>query len=126
MGSPELEVHHLCQDLDCRTGHCCYPSWVARQGGIPPQSQTALLPQPRDPVWAIHGLDGGLCEGVPSSLSAREEVEGCSSLCLPSQDEYMADLYHFSTKEDSYASYFIRVSPLLHSSSVCEYLLGYV
>lgn len=27
----------------------------------------------------------------------------------------MADLYHFSTKEDSYASYFIRVSPVCAS-----------
>lgn len=45
--------------------------------------------------------------------------------CLPSQDEYMADLYHFSTKEDSYASYFIKVSPLSHFSLACEPLLGY-
>lgn len=30
----------------------------------------------------------------------------------------MADLYHFSTKEDSYASYFIKVSPLSRSSSI--------
>lgn len=27
----------------------------------------------------------------------------------------MADLYHFSTKEDSYASYFIRVSRVFAS-----------
>uniref|UniRef100_A0A674IHQ3 SH3 domain binding protein 1 n=1 Tax=Terrapene triunguis TaxID=2587831 RepID=A0A674IHQ3_9SAUR len=27
----------------------------------------------------------------------------------PLQDEYMADLYHFSTKEDSYANYFIKL-----------------
>lgn len=59
MGSPELEVHHLCQDLDCKAGHCRYPSWVARQGGIPTWFQTASLLHPRDPVWAIHGLDGG-------------------------------------------------------------------
>lgn len=39
-------------------------------------------------------------------------MEDCSFLCLPSQDEYMADLYHFSTKEDIYASYFIKVSPV--------------
>lgn len=26
------------------------------------------------------------------------------------QDQYSADLYHFATKEDEYASYFIRVS----------------
>ncbi|XP_025928289.1 SH3 domain-binding protein 1 isoform X4 [Apteryx rowi] len=40
---------------------------------------------------------------------AKDEVEGCSLLSLLPQDEYMADLYHFSTKEDSYASYFIRL-----------------
>lgn len=28
-----------------------------------------------------------------------------------SKDEYLADLYHFATKEDSYANYFINVSP---------------
>lgn len=28
-----------------------------------------------------------------------------------SKDEYLADLYHFATKEDSYANYFIHVSP---------------
>uniref|UniRef100_A0A8C8VLQ8 SH3 domain-binding protein 1 n=1 Tax=Pelusios castaneus TaxID=367368 RepID=A0A8C8VLQ8_9SAUR len=27
----------------------------------------------------------------------------------PLQDEYMADLYHFSTKEDNYANYFIKL-----------------
>lgn len=81
---------------------------------------------PRDPVWETHIPDDGLYEDIPLLLGAREEVKGRSSLCLPSQDEYMADLYHFSTKEDSYARYFIRVSPLLHSFSACEHLLGYV
>lgn len=33
-----------------------------------------------------------------------------------SKDEYLADLYHFATKEDSYANYFINVSPRLGSS----------
>lgn len=33
-----------------------------------------------------------------------------------SQDEYSADLYHFATKEDEYASYFIRVSPCFHTT----------
>lgn len=28
-----------------------------------------------------------------------------------SKDEYLADLYHFATKEDTYANYFIHVSP---------------
>lgn len=53
-------------------------------------------------------------------------MEDCSFLCLPSQDEYMADLYHFSTKEDIYASYFIKVSPLSHFSPVCEHQLQHV
>lgn len=44
-----------------------------------------------------------------------QEAGGHSSRCVPSQDEYMADLYHFSTKEDSYASYFIRVSRVFAS-----------
>lgn len=35
---------------------------------------------------------------------------GNSPLCVP-KDEYLADLYHFATKEDSYANYFIHVSP---------------
>lgn len=35
----------------------------------------------------------------------------------------MADLYHFSTKEDIYASYFIKVSPLSHFFPVCEHRL---
>lgn len=37
---------------------------------------------------------------------------------LPSvpKDEYLADLYHFSTKEDSYANYFTHVSPWFSSS----------
>ena len=26
------------------------------------------------------------------------------------QDQYSADLYHFATKEEAYANYFIRVS----------------
>lgn len=32
------------------------------------------------------------------------------------KDEYLADLYHFATKEDTYANYFINVSPILGCS----------
>lgn len=32
------------------------------------------------------------------------------------KDEYLADLYHFATKEDTYANYFIHVSPRVGSS----------
>ncbi|XP_014818981.1 PREDICTED: SH3 domain-binding protein 1 isoform X1 [Calidris pugnax] len=91
-------------------GH--YSNGVAEQGGIPTWPQSV----PLGPNLTTAPLSGQLtaqvkvlCEGVPSSLGAREEGEGCFSLHLPSQDEYMADLYHFSTKEDSYASYFIRL-----------------
>lgn len=66
-----------------------------------------MQPQPALPSPS---LNEGLLEGICSPSGARQEGEGCSSWCLLSQDEYMADLYHFSTKEDSYASYFIRVS----------------
>ncbi|NXP11144.1 3BP1 protein, partial [Thinocorus orbignyianus] len=39
----------------------------------------------------------------------REEEEEVKRKVEQCKDEYMADLYHFSTKEDSYASYFIRL-----------------
>ncbi|NXL33374.1 3BP1 protein, partial [Glaucidium brasilianum] len=38
----------------------------------------------------------------------KEEEEEVKRKVEQCKDEYMADLYHFSTKEDSYASYFIR------------------
>uniref|UniRef100_A0A663MI44 SH3 domain binding protein 1 n=1 Tax=Athene cunicularia TaxID=194338 RepID=A0A663MI44_ATHCN len=39
----------------------------------------------------------------------REEEEEVKRKVEQCKNEYMADLYHFSTKEDSYASYFIRL-----------------
>ncbi|XP_032852632.2 SH3 domain-binding protein 1 [Tyto alba] len=39
----------------------------------------------------------------------KEEEEDVKRKVEQCKDEYMADLYHFSTKEDSYASYFIRL-----------------
>ncbi|KFW11235.1 SH3 domain-binding protein 1, partial [Eurypyga helias] len=39
----------------------------------------------------------------------KEEEEEVKRKVGQCKDEYMADLYHFSTKEDSYASYFIRL-----------------
>ncbi|NXK49051.1 3BP1 protein, partial [Chauna torquata] len=39
----------------------------------------------------------------------KEEEEEVKRKVEQCKDEYMADLYHFSTKEDSYASYFIRL-----------------
>ncbi|KFQ52243.1 SH3 domain-binding protein 1, partial [Nestor notabilis] len=47
----------------------------------------------------------------------KEEEEELKRKVEQCKDEYMADLYHFSTKEDNYASYFIKVSPFSHSSS---------
>uniref|UniRef100_A0A8C3BGT1 SH3 domain-binding protein 1 n=1 Tax=Cairina moschata TaxID=8855 RepID=A0A8C3BGT1_CAIMO len=58
---------------------------------------------------------------VPGAASAnkleilKEEEEEVKRKVEQCKDEYMADLYHFSTKEDSYASYFIRVSPVCAS-----------
>ncbi|XP_052646801.1 SH3 domain-binding protein 1 [Harpia harpyja] len=39
----------------------------------------------------------------------KEEEEEVKRKVEQCKDEYMADLYHFSTKEDSYASYFIKL-----------------
>ncbi|XP_074858169.1 SH3 domain-binding protein 1 [Carettochelys insculpta] len=39
----------------------------------------------------------------------KEEEEEVKRRVEQSKDEYMADLYHFSTKEDSYANYFIKL-----------------
>ncbi|XP_062458604.1 SH3 domain-binding protein 1 isoform X2 [Pezoporus occidentalis] len=39
----------------------------------------------------------------------KEEEEEVKKKVEQCKDEYMADLYHFSTKEDSYASYFIKL-----------------
>ncbi|XP_054844911.1 SH3 domain-binding protein 1 [Eublepharis macularius] len=39
----------------------------------------------------------------------KEEEEDMRRRVEQSKDEYMADLYHFSTKEDSYAKYFIKL-----------------
>ncbi|NXN30236.1 3BP1 protein, partial [Nycticryphes semicollaris] len=54
--------------------------------------------------------------GGPGASSAankleilKEEEEEVKRKVEQCKDEYMADLYHFSTKEDSYASYFIRL-----------------
>lgn len=105
-----LVLSHLCQDFDHGTGCCHYPNTTngsKEKAPLPPVTLSTTL---TDQMKGLH-------EGV-SSLDAREGMEDCSSLCLPSQDEYMADLYHFSTKEDIYASYFIKVSPLSHFSHV--------
>uniref|UniRef100_A0A8C2Q7B9 SH3-domain binding protein 1 n=1 Tax=Cyprinus carpio TaxID=7962 RepID=A0A8C2Q7B9_CYPCA len=40
----------------------------------------------------------------------REDVEEAWKRLESIKDQYSADLYHFATKEDEYASYFIRVS----------------
>ncbi|XP_004589580.2 SH3 domain-binding protein 1 [Ochotona princeps] len=39
----------------------------------------------------------------------KEEEEELKRKVLQCKDEYLADLYHFSTKEDSYANYFIHL-----------------
>ncbi|XP_052524685.1 SH3 domain-binding protein 1 isoform X1 [Tympanuchus pallidicinctus] len=55
----------------------------------------------------------GTGPGVSSAANKleilKEEEEEVKRKVEQCKDEYMADLYHFSTKEDSYASYFIRL-----------------
>uniref|UniRef100_A0A8D0H712 SH3 domain binding protein 1 n=1 Tax=Sphenodon punctatus TaxID=8508 RepID=A0A8D0H712_SPHPU len=51
---------------------------------------------------------------APSSAAIKlenlkEEEEEAKRRVEQSKDEYLADLYHFSTKEDSYANYFIKL-----------------
>lgn len=106
-------LSHLCQDIDHRAG-CCHYSNTTNGS-----KEKAPL-QPETLSRSLTGQTKRLHEGVSSSSGAREGMEDCSSLFLLSQDEYMADLYHFSTKEDIYANYIIKVSPLSHFSPVCE------
>ncbi|XP_071407846.1 SH3 domain-binding protein 1 isoform X2 [Pithys albifrons albifrons] len=55
----------------------------------------------------------GAGPGVSSAANKleilKEEEEEVKRKVEQCKDEYMADLYHFSTKEDSYASYFIKL-----------------
>lgn len=84
------------------------------------------------------GVPGGSCGPSPSADYTREKrrdqgppqrawtshsplwvsvsplgpsLTGASPPLSVSKDEYLADLYHFATKEDTYANYFIHVSP---------------
>uniref|UniRef100_A0A7M4G3M3 SH3 domain binding protein 1 n=1 Tax=Crocodylus porosus TaxID=8502 RepID=A0A7M4G3M3_CROPO len=57
----------------------------------------------------------GVATGPGASSAAiklenlREEEEEAKRRVEQCKDEYMADLYHFSTKEDNYANYFIKL-----------------
>ncbi|XP_019370791.1 PREDICTED: SH3 domain-binding protein 1 isoform X1 [Gavialis gangeticus] len=57
----------------------------------------------------------GVATGPGASSAAiklenlREEEEEVKRRVEQCKDEYMADLYHFSTKEDNYANYFIKL-----------------
>uniref|UniRef100_A0A8C5U6N5 SH3 domain-binding protein 1 n=1 Tax=Malurus cyaneus samueli TaxID=2593467 RepID=A0A8C5U6N5_9PASS len=55
----------------------------------------------------------GACPGASSAANKlevlKEEEEEVKRKVEQCKDEYMADLYHFSTKEDIYASYFIQL-----------------
>uniref|UniRef100_G1TNY0 SH3 domain-binding protein 1 n=1 Tax=Oryctolagus cuniculus TaxID=9986 RepID=G1TNY0_RABIT len=44
-----------------------------------------------------------------SRTPAGPPLTGWASPCSVPKDEYLADLYHFATKEDSYANYFIQL-----------------
>ncbi|XP_070610918.1 SH3 domain-binding protein 1 [Erythrolamprus reginae] len=57
---------------------------------------------------------GAVTTSGPSSAALKlenlkEEEEEMKRRVEQSKDEYLADLYHFSTKEDSYAKYFIKL-----------------
>lgn len=47
---------------------------------------------------------------------AGPSLPGASPALFVPKDEYLADLYHFATKEDTYANYFIHVSSRPDSS----------
>lgn len=59
-------------------------------------------------VWPGGGHQPFQASSSPLDPPASPNVS--SPLSVP-KDEYLADLYHFVTKEDSYANYFIHVSP---------------
>ncbi|XP_010004136.1 PREDICTED: SH3 domain-binding protein 1 [Chaetura pelagica] len=55
------------------------------------------------------GAGPGASAAANKLETLKEEEEEVKRKVEQCKDEYMADLYHFSTKEDSYASYFIRL-----------------
>ncbi|KFZ66123.1 SH3 domain-binding protein 1, partial [Podiceps cristatus] len=55
------------------------------------------------------GTGSGASSAANKLEILKEEEEEVKRKVEQCKDEYMADLYHFSTKEDSYASYFIRL-----------------
>ncbi|NXV79878.1 3BP1 protein, partial [Atlantisia rogersi] len=55
------------------------------------------------------GAGPGTSAAANKLENLKEEEEEVKRKVEQCKDEYMADLYHFSTKEDSYASYFIRL-----------------
>ncbi|KFV75688.1 SH3 domain-binding protein 1, partial [Struthio camelus australis] len=55
------------------------------------------------------GTGPGASSAANKLENLKEEEEEVKRKVEQCRDEYMADLYHFSTKEDSYASYFIRL-----------------
>ncbi|XP_014818982.1 PREDICTED: SH3 domain-binding protein 1 isoform X2 [Calidris pugnax] len=55
------------------------------------------------------GVGPGASSAANKLEILKEEEEEVKRKVEQCKDEYMADLYHFSTKEDSYASYFIRL-----------------
>uniref|UniRef100_A0A8C3KRL4 SH3 domain-binding protein 1 n=1 Tax=Calidris pygmaea TaxID=425635 RepID=A0A8C3KRL4_9CHAR len=55
------------------------------------------------------GVGPGTSSAANKLEILKEEEEEVKRKVEQCKDEYMADLYHFSTKEDSYASYFIRL-----------------
>ncbi|NXS63364.1 3BP1 protein, partial [Brachypteracias leptosomus] len=58
---------------------------------------------------AATGAGPGASSAANKLEILKEEEEEVKRKVEQCKDEYMADLYHFSTKEDSYASYFIKL-----------------
>lgn len=96
--------------------------WTQRRGTGEPLKSLEGFP------WAGPGANLGRARvewtltlpynlGKPLQASpADPSLPGTSPALFVPKDEYLADLYHFATKEDTYANYFIHVSPRPGSS----------
>ncbi|KAM8931165.1 SH3 domain-binding protein 1 [Pelodytes ibericus] len=61
----------------------------------------------------ISGVQGGGSTATPAKLeSLKEEEEELRRRLEQSKDEYLSDLYHFTTKEEEYENFFIRLLEL--------------
>ena len=107
------------------TEHWVEDMWTQRRGTEEPLKSLEGFP------WAGPGANPGrvraewtaalpyhLGRPLPApSLPAGRSLPGASPALFVPKDEYLADLYHFATKEDTYANYFIHVSPRAGSTT---------